>query len=369
MIDRTEYLNMLIESKDNNLTKAITGIRRCGKSSLLEKYAEYLLSTGIKENQIIKLDLENPDHIFKNYMAVYSFIRNKINGKERSYIFLDEIQYINEFDKLCDALTLKANCDVYITSSLKINIPASYTHIKMFPLSFKEYNNQTNNQKEFLSYLEYGAFPEVRSSSKSLTLENTFNAIIYKGVMNDNTINSKKSLECIITFIYDNIGKQVSTKKISDKLTEFGLKISNHTAENYISALIDNYMLYKVERYDIVTHQKLVSGYKFYAPDLGLRYHMLGQKAGNDVDNILKNIVYLELLRRYDEVYIGKYEKETVDFVALKDNKQYLFQVLSIDKKSAPELDINPSISFLTMEKASTDSNKTNLIDWLIKSK
>ena len=128
-------------------------------------------------------------------------------------------------------------------------------------------------------------------------------------------------------------------------------------------------MLYKVERYDIVTHQKLVSGYKFYAPDLGLRYHMLGQKAGNDVDNILKNIVYLELLRRYDEVYIGKYEKETVDFVALKDNKQYLFQVLSIDKKSAPELDINPSISFLTMEKASTDSNKTNLIDWLIKSK
>ena len=250
MIERTEYLNELIKWKDKDVIKVITGIRRCGKSTLFELFIDYLKKNGINDTQIIKINLEDAEYDFKDYKDLYSYVNGKINNKTNYYIFLDEVQNVEKFQKAVDSLYIKKNVDVYITGSnayllsgeLATLLSGRYIEIKMLPLSFKEYTSSfksDNYQQLFLDYMKNGGMPgtiNIESNQIDKYLDGIFSTVIYKDVMSRNKITDKILLKNILKFIFDSIGSPISTKKISDTLTSKGTSISNHTVENYITA-------------------------------------------------------------------------------------------------------------------------------------
>ena len=335
MIERTEYLEKLKRFKDKDLIKVVTGIRRCGKSTLFELFIKYLKEIGIKDSQIIKINLEDAEYDFKDYKELYNYINNKLDSKTKYYIFLDEVQNVPMFQKAVDSLYIKKNVDVYITGSnayllsgeLATLLSGRYIEIKMLPLSFKEYlsafdNKEKSNYEYFLEYMRNGGMPGNISILKDnpndldIYLEGIFTTIIYKDIITRNNITDKMLLERILKFIFDSIGSPISTKKISDTLTSKGMSTSNHTVENYISAFIDSFLIYKAERFDVKGKNLLARDYKYYTADQGLRSYLLGKKADSDMGHILENIVYLELLRRGYKVYVGKVDDLEIDFVA-----------------------------------------------------
>ncbi len=399
IINRPEYLNELIRWKDQNLIKVITGIRRCGKSTLFELYIDYLKTLGIKSNQIIHINLENADYDFEDYKELYNFIRQKINDKVKFYIFIDEVQNVTNFQKAVDSLYIKKNVDLYITGSnayllsgeLATLLSGRYIEIKMLPLSFKEYITAFDNDnyyKLFLDYMKNGGMPgninilKTNPNDIDKYLDGIFSTIVYKDVMARNNITDKMLLESIIKYIFDSIGSPISTKKISDTLTSKGISTSNHTVEKYITAFLESYLIYKSERFDVKGKNLLSRDYKYYAVDPGLRSYLLGKKADSDMGHILENIVYLELLRRGYKVYTGKVDDLEVDFVAEnRDGLKYYQVALTVrdEKVLTRELrslqktnDHYPKI-LLTLDmdlEADYDGiTKINVIDWLLKEK
>lgn len=399
IINRPEYLNELIRWKDQNLIKVITGIRRCGKSTLFELYIDYLKTLGIKSNQIIHINLEDADYDFKDYKELYNFISQKINDKEKFYIFIDEVQSVTNFQKAVDSLYIKKNVDLYITGSnayllsgeLATLLSGRYIEIKMLPLSFKEYItafDSDNYYKLFLDYMKNGGMPgninilKTNPNDIDKYLEGIFSTIVYKDIMARNNISDKMLLESIIKYIFDSIGSPISTKKISDTLTSKGILTSNHTVEKYITAFLESYLIYKSERFDVKGKNLLSRDYKYYAVDPGLRSYLLGKKADSDMGHILENIVYLELLRRGYKVYTGKVDDLEVDFVAEnRDGLKYYQVALTVrdEKVLTRELrslqktnDHYPKI-LLTLDmdlEADYDGiTKINVIDWLLKEK
>lgn len=397
MINRKEYLDELIRWKDQDLIKVVTGIRRCGKSTLFELYIDYLKKEGVKSNQIIHINLEDADYDFKNYRDLYLYINNKINKNDNYYIFLDEIQNVPEFQKAVDSLYIKKNVDVYITGSnayllsgeLATLLSGRYIEIKMLPLSFKEYVtafNSDNYQKLFLEYMRNGGMPGniniIKNNVNDLDkyLDGIFSTIVYKDIMARNNISDKLLLESIIKFIFDSIGSPISIKKISDTLTSKGLTTSNHTVENYIAAFLESFLIYKAERFDVKGKNLLARDYKYYVVDPGLRSYLLGKKADSDMGHILENIVYLELLRRGYKVYVGKVDDLEVDFVAEnRDGLKYYQVALSVRDKNVLERELKslqrtgdyyPKILLTLDMDLETDYDgikKINVIDWLLK--
>lgn len=398
MIQRQEYLNKLIELKDKDVIKIITGIRRCGKSTILELFIDYLKNIGIAENQIIHLNLENPDLEFENYKDLYKYINDRLNKNKKNYVFIDEVQNVEKFQKAVDGLYINKNVDLYITGSnayllsgeLATLISGRYIEIKMLPLSFKEYlsafDSNVDKQEKLLDYMRYGSLPqtvELLKTAPNATydyIDGVFSTIVYKDLMMRNKINNKLLLESIIKYILNNIGSPISTKKISDTLTSMNRATSNHTVENYISALLEAYLIYKVDRFDVKGKETLSSGYKYYVVDTGFRENLLGKKASQDMGHILENIVYLELLRRGYKVYTGKVDELEIDFVAENANGLEYYQVALTtrdDKTLERELkslqktgDFYPKY-ILTMDNdLDADYNgirKINVIDWLLK--
>ena len=312
MIERTEYLEELKRWKDKDLIKVITGIRRCGKSTLFDQYISYLQESGIPKEQIIKINLEDPDYSFETYKELYDYINQKVNTDHHYYVFLDEVQNVLEFQKAVDGLYIKKNIDVYITGSnayllsgeLATLLSGRYIEIKMLPLSFKEYRkafDDKNDYQLFLNYMKNGGMPGnidiIKTNPNDLDkyLDGIFSTIVYKDIMLRNNIKDKMILESILKFIFDSIGSTISTKKISDTLTSRGLSISNHTVENYISAFVESFLIYKVERFDVKGKNLLARDYKYYSVDPGLRSYLIGKKADSDMGHILENIVFLEL--------------------------------------------------------------------------
>ena len=396
MIERTEYLEELKRWKDKDLIKVITGIRRCGKSTLFELFINYLKENNVNEKQIIHINLEDADYDFKNYKELYNYISKKLNSKKQYYVFLDEVQNVSEFQKAVDSLHIKKNVDVYINSSnayllsgeLATLLSGRYVEIKMLPLSFKEYIstfNDKNYQQLFLNYMKNGGMPGNISILKSNPndidkyLDGIFSTIVYKDIMARNKISDKLLLESVLKFIFDSIGSPVSAKKISDTLTSKGISTSNHTVENYIVAFLESFLMYKVKRFDVKGKNILARDYKFYAVDTGLRSFLLGKKADSDMGHILENIVYLELLRRGYKVYVGKVDNLEVDFVAEnRDGLNYFQVALSVrdEKVLARELrslektgDHYPKVLLTLDMDLETDYNgitKMNVIDWLL---
>jgi len=399
MIERKEYLDQLIRFKDKDLIKVVTGIRRCGKSTLFDLFINYLKQNGIKDNQIIKINLEDMEYDFNDYKELYDYVNKKIDSKKKYYIFLDEVQNVSEFQKVVDSLYIKKNVDVYINGSnayllsgeLATLLSGRYIEIKMLPLSFKEYFSAFNDNKKskyeyFLDYMKNGGMPGNISILKDnpndldTYLEGIFTTIVYKDIITRNNITDKLLLESVLKFIFDSIGSPISTKKISDTLTSMGTNTTNHTVENYISAFINSFLIYKAERFDVKGTNLLARDYKYYVVDSGIRSYLLGKKVGSDMGHILENIVYLELLRRGYKVYVGKVDDLEIDFVAEnRDGLKYFQVALSVRDEKVLERELKSlqktgdyySKVLLTLDMdLETDYNgivKMNVIDWLTK--
>ena len=397
MIERAEYLEELKRWKDKDLIKVVTGIRRCGKSTLFELFIKFLKENNIQDEQIIHVNLEDADYDFGSYKELYNYINNKLDSKKQYYVFLDEVQNVPEFQKAVDSLYIKKNVDVYITGSnayllsgeLATLLSGRYIEIKMLPLSFKEYVtafDDNNYQKLFLNYMKNGGMPGNISILKTNPndidkyLDGIFSTIVYKDIMARNNISDKMLLESVLKFIFDSIGSPISTKKISDTLTSKGMSTSNHTVENYITAFLESFLIYKTERFDVKGKNLLARDYKYYVVDFGLRSYLLGKKADSDMGHILENIVYLELLRRGYKVYVGKVDDLEIDFVAENRNGLKYYQVaLTVrdEKILARELkslqktgDHYPKILLTLDNDLEADYNgitKMNIVDWLLK--
>ena len=397
MIPRIEYLEELKRWKDKDLIKVVTGIRRCGKSTLFELFIDYLKENNIDDEQIIKINLESADYDFKDYKELYNYINNKIDSKRNYYVFLDEVQNVFEFQKAVDSLYIKKNVDVYITGSnayllsgeLATLLSGRYIEIKMLPLSFKEYItafDNNNYQQLFLNYMRNGGMPgnisilQTNPNDIDRYLDGIFSTIVYKDIMARNNISDKMLLESVLKFIFDSIGSSISTKKISDTLTSKGMATSNHTVENYITAFLESFLIYKAERFDVKGKNLLARDYKYYAVDLGLRSYLLGKRSDSDMGHMLENIVYLELLRRGYKVYVGKVDELEIDFVAEnRDGLKYYQVALTVRDEKVLERELRSLQKtgdhypkyLLTLDMdldADYDGiKKINVVDWLLK--
>lgn len=353
-IKREDYLSILRNFKDQQIIKVITGIRRCGKSTLLELFQDYLKENGVEENQIISINFEDADYEeLQDRKKLYEYLKSKLVKGKKTYIFLDEIQKVMEFEKTVDSLFINKDVDLYITGSnawllsseLATLLTGRYIEIKMLPLSFKEYlsafEDKTDISRKFRDYLRYSSFPQAIELFKlnpeniNLFLDGIYNTILFKDVMQRKGITDKNTLERVTKYLYDNIGNRTSMKNISDNIEGLEKNNSYNTVSTYVQALIDSYIVYKANRYDIKGKEFLKTQEKYYAIDIGLRYYMLGQGSGKDMGHILENVVYLELLRRGYEVYIGKYDDLEVDFVAKNSENTIYYQVALTTRESA----------------------------------
>lgn len=353
-IKREDYLSILRNFKDQQIIKVITGIRRCGKSTLLELFQDYLKENGVEENQIISINFEDADYEeLQDRKKLYEYLKSKLVKGKKTYIFLDEIQKVGEFEKTVDSLFINKDVDLYITGSnawllsseLATLLTGRYIEIKMLPLSFKEYlsafEDKTDISRKFRDYLRYSSFPQaielfkINPENINLFLDGIYNTILFKDVMQRKGITDKNTLERVTKYLYDNIGNRTSMKNISDNIEGLEKNNSYNTVSTYVQALIDSYIVYKANRYDIKGKEFLKTQEKYYAVDIGLRYYMLGQGSGKDMGHILENVVYLELLRLGYEVYIGKYDDLEVDFVAKNSENTIYYQVALTTRESA----------------------------------
>lgn len=396
MIERNEYLKDLISFKDKKLIKVVTGIRRCGKSTMFELFQTYLEENGIEDEQIITVNLEDGDYRnIRTSEMLYQYVESKLIKGKQNYVFLDEVQQVENFQEAVDWLYVKKNVDLYITGSnafllsgeLATLLSGRYVEIKMLPLSFKEYvsayPNNTNTGTLYMNYLQNSSFPGTleltRKQDIRTYLEGIYNTILLKDIVTRKKISDPSMLQSVVEFIFDNIGNMCSSTKISNAMTSAGRKISVPTVENYLSALCDSFILYKVGRYDIKGKQYLATGSKYYVADVGLRYFILGTRQ-TDMGHILENIVYLELLRRGYEVHIGKVGDAEVDFISIGPEGEEYYQVSQTVmeeqtlKRELSSLDAikdhNPKY-LLTMDYTPMTSHngikQINVLDWLLK--
>ena len=341
LIQRDDYLNFLMEWKDRQIIKVISGIRRCGKSTLFELFCEKLQNEGVQSEQIITINFEDAENEeLCDYKKLYEYVKSRMLTDKMNYIFLDEIQHVPGFEKAVDSLFIKKNTDVYITGSnayfmsgeLATLLSGRYVELKMLPLSFKEYVSAFNNNRSlddlYRDYVYNSSFPYTVELDNRRNiyayLDGLFNTIVLNDIVQRKKIQDPLMLKSVIKFMFDNIGNPCTAKKISDTMTSKGRKISNHTVENYLEGLTDSLLMYRVNRYDIKGKEYLQLFDKYYIADVGLRYYLLGT-ANADMGHILENVVYLELLRRGYRVYVGKNASAEVDFVVqdIDGNTEY----------------------------------------------
>ncbi len=404
MVRRKEYLEKLIGWKDDDVIKVVTGIRRCGKSTLLMQYQDYLKSIGIEENQIIAVNFEELEYEeLCDYKKLYAYIKDRLVADKITYIFLDEIQKVPSFEKVVDSLYVKPNIDIYITGSnaymlsgdLATLLTGRYVEISMLPLSFNEYMQLSDKDKEsaFADYIKYGGLPFVatmdRTDDKVDTyLEGIYNTVIVKDIedrqkrqesnSDKRKINDIPLLKTIAKYLSSVIGSPVSLRGITNYLVSSGRKISANTVSNYVDALIESFIFYPAERFDIVGKQLLKANKKYYMVDLGIRNHILPRKY-YDLGFSVENIVFFELLRRGCKVTIGKYQENEVDFVAEKRGKFTYIQVTAdmvsestFDREMKPLYAIQDNYEkiVLTLDKLTVGNydgiKVVNVIDWLL---
>ena len=347
IIERKEYLNKLITWKDKQLIKIVTGVRRCGKSVFLKMYQDYLKNNGVKESQIVTINFEDLDYEeLTNYKKLDNYLKEKLIPNKMTYIFLDEIQNVDQFLKVLDSLYIKDNVDIYVTGSnaymlsseIATMISGRYIQIEMLPLSFKEYMESTGNMNDrgikYTEYLQNSSFPyalQLKNQPDEIRdyLEGIYNTIVVKDIVHRKNITDTMMLKNILKFVFDNIGNPLSSKKISDTMTSLGRKINSRTVEKYLEAFSESYIIYPAKRYNIKGKEYLKSLEKYYIVDIGMRYMLLGSKM-MDTGHILENVVYLELLRRGYDVYVGKIDNYEVNFVAQNHKGTIYYQVALI---------------------------------------
>ncbi|MCL2261383.1 MAG: ATP-binding protein [Fibromonadales bacterium] len=342
MIERPLYMSQLLSLKDKHITKVITGVRRSGKSTLFDMIQAKLLETGIAEEQIISINLENPDYTdLLDWKKLYDYVNVRLLSDKKNYVFLDEIQNVEDFQRAADGLFIKKNVDLYLTGSNSKNksskwatlLSGRYVEISILPLSFKEYISSVgtdNLQQKFRNYLENSSFPQAlefdNKDDIQKYLTGIYNTILLKDVAESLKIRDIGRLERVLKFMADNIGKETSANNISNVMSSDGVKINVRTVESYLKAFCDSHILYKADRYDVKGKKLLKTLSKYYMVDVGLRYLLLGDRQ-IDTGRMLENVVYLELLRRNRKVYVGKVLEKEIDFVVEGKNGTEYYQV------------------------------------------
>ena len=360
LIQREEYLNRLIVLKDKQIIKVITGVRRCGKSKLLELYQEWLVEQGVEEKQIVSINFEDMDfEELTDYKKLYAYLKEHLVEGKMTYIFLDEVQNVENYQKVVDSLYIKDNVDLYITGSnaymlsseIATLISGRYMEIEMLPFSFKEYMISTGDMNDrgtkYTDYLQNSSFPytlELKDQPDEIRnyLEGLYNTIVVKDILKRKKFTDPMMLRSILKFVFDNIGSPLSSKKIADTMTSAGRKVDSRTIEKYLDALTESYIVYQAKRYNIKGKEHLKTLEKYYVVDIGFRYMLLGTKQ-IDAGHILENIIYLELIRRGYDVYVGKVDEFEVDFVAENSKGTNYFQVaLSVRDEKTLERELRP---------------------------
>jgi len=405
MVERKEYLEKLISWKDEQVIKVVTGIRRCGKSTLLDLYKEYLQKSGVDAEQIVSVNFEELENEWLlDYKVLHDYLVKKLKTGKTTYIFLDEIQKVDGFEKVVDSLYVKKDVDIYITGSnsyllsgeLATLLSGRYIEIKMLPFSFGEYvQAKGGRDKEalFAEYLKNGSFPYVANISDTdekvgTYLEGIYNTVIVKDIEERQSrkesggekrkITDIALLKNISKYLASVIGSPVSVKGIADYIVSSGRRVSQNTVDDYIDALTDAFIFYPVERYDVGGKQLLKQNGKYYIVDLGLRRYLL-PKRNYDLGFSLENVVYLELIRRGFTVNVGKVGAKEVDFIARKgDSIQYVQVSASLTEQSTFEREMaslraikdNYPKIILTLDRftlGNYDGTEVkNVIDWLL---
>lgn len=399
MIYRGSYLKELLYWRDKQVIKVITGIRRCGKSTMFSLFIDELLKDGVEKEQIIRINLEDMAYEeLLEYHKLYSYVKERLQSGKKTYIFLDEIQNCQEFERAVDSLFIQPDTDIYITGSnafmlsgeLATLLSGRYVTISMQPLSFAEFYSVCENmakEQAFQEYMKNGGFPYItrlngNEESVRQYLEGIYNTILVKDVANREKISDLTILESIVRTLASNIGSPISTKKIADTLISNGRKISVNTVDRYVRALVDSYIFYKVDRYDVKGRQYLKTFGKYYIADTGLR-RLLTAESASDIGHLLENIVYLELKRRYMRVSIGKVAEYETDFVVENAGESAYYQVsASVLDEGTKERELRPLQKIkdnhpkvlLTLDVIGKNANydgirQYNLIDWLLEEK
>ncbi|MDR3002102.1 MAG: ATP-binding protein [Fibromonadaceae bacterium] len=394
LINRPEYLKFLKNWKDEDVIKVISGVRRCGKSKLFEMHKQELIKKGVDQKQIISINFEEFDfsHL-QNDKKLYAYLKKKILNKQKYYIFLDEIQNVPNFERVVDSLYLRKNLDIYITGSnayylsgeLATLLSGRYVELKMLPLSFKEFASVQSEKNLRILYNEYlkTSFPyaiTLNDEKQQQYLEGIYSSVVLKDIVKRLAVADVATLELVIKYLYAETGNFQSINKISNTLTSFGNKVSNKTIDRYIEGIKDSMLVYKAERYNVKGRKVFANNAKYYAVDNGLRRLIAGDRS-EDYGHILENIVYLELLRRGYQVYVGVVENLEVDFLAKKPNGEQLYVQVSFNTEKAETLkrelrpleaikDQHPKL-LLTMDEILPEQNfngivKTNALKWLL---
>nr|WP_315101211.1 ATP-binding protein [uncultured Catonella sp.] len=404
LIKRPIYLNELVENKDVDLIKIITGIRRCGKSSLMELFHQHLLETGIAKSRIIHMNLESLKYNeLSDYLSFYNYVSDKIQNTGKTYLLFDELQVVSGWEKAIESFRVDYDVDIYITGSnayllsteLATLLSGRYVEIKMLPLSFSEFldfysfDDKTGLYEKFIYYLKFGGMPVLREYNFNeprinQALEGIYSTVILKDVLQRHNQSDQLSLDKIAHFLSSNIGSITSPNKIGNILSSEGninknknKNIAGKTVDKYISMLNNAFIFYRVGRYDIKGKQLLKTLDKNYIVDMGFRNMLLGYRDA-DRGHILENIVFLELIRRHYRVYIGKIGDTEVDFLAEKPNEKLYIQVTeSLVSQKTRERELRPLLSINdNYEKIILTSDRNfitcengikiiNVIDWL----
>ncbi|MFC4283253.1 ATP-binding protein [Catenibacterium sp. GCM10023432] len=399
MIERKEYLKQLLSWKDQSIIKVLTGIRRCGKSTILKLYQEYLLNNGIDPSQIISINFEELEYEdLQDYKKLYQYIKDRLVENKMMYIFLDEIQNVPSYEKVVDSLHVKENIDIYITGSnsyifsgqLATYLSGRYIEIPVLPLSFKEvYNPQTNKEEAFQKYIKTGGFPYIHqiqllNEQIDMYLEGIYNTVIVKDI--EERINRKNSksvtdialLKAISKYLSSVVGSPVSIRSITNYFKSNERTTSPNTISNYVEALCESYLYYPVEVMDVSGKEVLKSNKKYYIVDPGIRNYIL-PKQFYDLGFTIENIVYLELLRRRYNVNIGRNGRTEVDFIAKRNDVYTYIQVTAslVDENTfnreirpLKQIKDNYEKVILTLDRYTLGNYEgikvINIIDWLL---
>ena len=396
-IKRAEYLDWLIRWKEQQIIKVVSGVRRCGKSTMFDIYCDHLKQNGVDVSQIISINFEDIDYEhLTNYRALYDYIKTILLPDKMNYIFLDEIQHVEKFEKAVDSLFLKKNCDVYITGSnayflsseLATLLSGRYVELKMLPLSFKEFcsgmgeSNATRTEK-FTQYMATGSFPYTLKFSQHERevkeyLRDVYNTVLLKDIVKRLKVSDVTSLESVTKFMFHNIGNIVSPTKIANTMKSVGSGVDQKTVDKYIKGLCDSLILYEATRYNIKGKGFLSTQSKYYCVDIALR-NLLVRGKDSDVGHILENIVFLELKRRGYDVYVGQLDGTEVDFVANSPDGIIYYQVaattldesvLKRELTSLRKITDNYPKYLLTLDEAFGTADydgikKINIVNWL----
>ena len=397
LIQREQYLAFLRRHKDQDVIKVVSGVRRCGKSTLFELFKQELLTSGVKANQIISINFEDLEfEPLQEYHALHEYIVERLILETPMYVFLDEVQHVPQFEKVVGSLFIKPNVDIYITGSnayfmssdIATLLTGRYVQVEMLPLSFKEFHSAYSQQNLsdmdiYNLYIEHSSFPRLvhveDDESIDEYLESILNTVILKDIVTRLKITDVPLLLDIIKYLLANIGSLINPTKIANTLTSYGRKTDNKTVEKYLQGLKDGLLIYEVDRFDVKGKALLQRNAKYYVVDSAFRKFLLS-RTDSDRGHILENIVYLELIRRGYRVYVGHLQNGEIDFVAKKPHRLEYYQVsytvmedTTLRRELSPleQLDDNYPKYLLTMDVLHKTDNhngieQKNVLDWLL---